>query len=70
MFQNFDLDSLVTPIDADMLEKLLVESNYDKGETEFLVQGFKEGFDIQYRGNPRRQSRSKNLPFSVGNRVQ
>ena len=69
VYENYDLDNLVTPVNPDMLEKLLVESNYDCSETKFLINGFRNSFDIQYQGNQNRQSRAKNLPFSIGNRT-
>ena len=62
--ENFDLTSIVTPLDV----KLLREANYDKDETKFLVDGFSTGFDIGYRGNKNRKSESHNIPFSVGNK--
>ena len=70
MYENLDLTSLVTPVDADVFEKLLIETHYDRKETEFVISGFWEGFDIQYRGPTNRQSRSRNIPFSVGNKVE
>ena len=52
-----------------VLARMLRESNYDKAETDYLVQGFTQGFDLRYGGPKVRKSTSKNLPFSVGNRV-
>ena len=49
-FENFDLEKVVTPVDADKLEQLLIETNYDPTETSFVVNGFRHGFDIEYRG--------------------
>ena len=48
--------------------KLLEEVNYDPVETEFLIDGFTNGFDIGYRGEETRQSTSRNILFSVGNK--
>ena len=53
-----------------MFEKLLVQSNYDPEETQFMIQGFRQGFNIQYNEPKNRQSRSKNIPFTVGNKVE
>ena len=47
---------------------MLREANYDEGETKFLVNGFRESFDIGYRGPETRRSTSKNIPFTVGNK--
>ena len=65
---NFDLYNLVTPVNVDVLEQLLRESSYDETETEFLINGFRNGFSIGYRGPLNRQSRSRNIPFTVGNK--
>ena len=43
------------------------ESKYDEAETRYLVDGFKNGFDIEYNGPEERWDYSKNIPFkSVG----
>ena len=65
-FENFDLSSIITPVNADWLEYLLQTTNYDSAETKFLVDGFKQGFDIGYQGPQIRQSRSENIPFTPG----
>ena len=58
-----------TPIKVDALENLLIETGYDKVKRKRLVQGFREGFDIGYRGPMNRCDTAKNLPFKVGSRV-
>ena len=45
---------------------MLIESNYDKEETEFLIEGLKHGFRIGYQGSQDRRDFSKNLPFRDG----
>ena len=57
-------------MNADVFEKLLKETNYDPVETEFLVKGFRQGFDIGYRGPERRRSKSKNIPLTVGSKTE
>ena len=49
-FENFDLDNVVTPVNAQVLRHLLQRSNYNPQKTEFLYRGFTEGFDIGYEG--------------------
>ena len=61
---------MVTPLDVDKFEELLIQTNYDKDETQFLVQGFREGFDIGYEGTTIRQSVSENIPFTVGDEIE
>ena len=50
MYKNLDLDNLITPVDADRLEQILLESNYNKSKTQFLVDGFRNGFTLGYQG--------------------
>ena len=53
-------------MNAQVLNKLLLESGYDTEEREFLVDGFTNGFDLGYRGPMIRKDLSNNLPFRVG----
>ena len=69
-FKNYDLDAIVTPINTERLKELLDKFKYDKHKTEFLVDGFTNGFDIGYSGPIKRRSRSKNLPFSIGSPLE
>ena len=67
-FENLDLENITTPVDADMLERLLTDSNYDAEETDFVVNGFRTGFALHYEGPTFRQDYSDNIPFTVGNK--
>ena len=53
-------------MDVKQLEEILILSDYNKTETEFLMKGFREGFDIGYEGPTNRQDTSKNIPFRNG----
>ena len=67
-YSNFDLENIKTPVNVEMLSKFLVETNYDMKETEFLIDGFKNGFSIGYAGNKDVKITSPNLKFrEVGN---
>ena len=67
-YENMDLENIKTPVDVRMLEKLLIESNYDKEETQFLINGFEYGFSIGYAGPEDVKITSPNLKFrEVGN---
>ena len=57
-------------MDADKLEELLTQFDYDKDLTQFLVKGFKEGFDLGYRGEPEVQLKSPNLKLTVGSKTE
>ena len=50
--------------------ELLRESGYDGEGIKFLQSGFTEGFNIGYEGPQIRQSKAKNIPFSVGNKTE
>ena len=65
-FENFDLDNIVTPVNVDVLERLLLDANYDKKETEYLVNGFRDGFSLQFAGNRKIVKTAPNLKLRVG----
>ena len=68
-FENLDIRSIVTPVNPDLLEELLIASNYDRDETKFLVEGFRNGFDIGYEGPGDRQDMSNNIPLKIGSKT-
>ena len=69
-YENYDLESIVTLINADKFEQLLIETGYDPLETEFIVQGFREGFSLGYCGETNVQMTAPNLKFcGVGDKV-
>ena len=67
-YTNRDLENLVMPIRINVFRDMLIRSNYDGAETQFLIEGFSRGFDIGYQGPVLRQDVSRNLPFTVGNK--
>ena len=68
-FSNFDLENVVSPVNADVLEKLLVESDYNAKKTKRIVEGFRRGFDLGYRGPSNVELTSPNLKFTVEDEV-
>ena len=62
-YENYDLESVISPVNVDEFEKLLIESMYDKSETEFLIDGFKNGFSLEYKGDRDVKICSPNLKF-------
>ena len=68
-YENYNLQDIITPIDCEALTQLLVESNYEKSEIQFLCDGFTNGFDIGYEGLKDHQSEANNLPFTIGNHI-
>ena len=55
-----------TPLKADVLCKLLIQSQYKPDEIEFLNKGITKGFDIGYQGNKEVKLTSNNLKFIIG----
>ena len=60
-YENYDMDTVVTPVNVEVLKQLLLESNYCKDETEFLIEGFTNGFSIGYMGKTDVKLKSPNL---------
>ena len=70
MYENFDLNNIVTPVNAEKFRQLPVDTNYNKDETDFVYQGFKYGFSLEYTGDPFVKIKAPNLKFRrVGNRT-
>ena len=67
-FENFDLNDVCTPINVNNLDQLLRETGYNREKSEFLVDGFKSGFDLGYRGPENVKLRSPNLKFTIGSK--
>ena len=59
--------NIVTPVNVTQLEYLLHDTGYDREKSLFLINGFKNGFDLGYRGETKVQMRAPNLPFIIGN---
>ena len=76
LFQNFihlpllmmTLAIIVTPVNINRFEKLLIEAHYDKDEINFLSNGFKNGFSIGYMGPKDRQQTTCNVPLKCGSK--
>ena len=68
-YENKDLESVVSPVKADLLIRLLKETNYDREEIEFLERSFRDGFNLEYQGPTERKSEAPNLPLTVGSKV-
>ena len=70
MYKNFDLQNVVTPVNVEAYERMLIDSGYDSVKTQRLVNGFKHGFDIGFRGNIKgKRQNSPNLKFRIGDEV-
>ena len=68
---NLDLNNIVTPVNAKILNKLLQESGYDDCKREYLVIDFEEGFSLNYEGDLKYcQRMAPNLKLRVGNKIE
>lgn len=65
---NFDLSSICTPVNVEVFGSLLKETSYPMEETNYLIQGFTEGFSIGFEGPRDRVMESNNLKLRVGTR--
>ena len=65
-YQNFNLTDVVTPVNAVVLKQLLVQSSYNKRKTQFLIDGFTNGFSLEYEGNMEVKRTSPNLKLTKG----
>ena len=68
-FENFDLESIVTPVNVNRLEELLLESNFDNRKTKQIVSSFRLGFDLGYTGDYQVKKSAPNLKLRVGSEV-
>ena len=66
---NFNLTDIVTPVHADKFKNVLEESGYDPNKTDYLYTGFKEGFDLGYKGKEDVRMSSPNLKFVIGSKT-
>ena len=65
-YKNLNYTEIVTLVDVNQLEQLLVDSQYDPAETEFVIKGFKEGFPQEYHRSRDRRDTARNLKLRVG----
>ena len=68
-YSNFDLETVVTPVNVNVYESLLMEAGYDSKKRQFLVNSFREGFLLQYKGKENMQITAHNLKLRVGNEI-
>ena len=61
-----NIHDIVTPIDVNKYEEYLGISGFSPSASTRLVYGFRNGFDIGYRGSLNRKHLSKNIPIRVG----
>ena len=63
-FRDFNWNEIKTPIKVAELKQLVVEADYDKKKTKYLIDRFTQGFSLGYEGKTDRQDQSANLPLN------
>lgn len=59
----------MTPVDVDRYEQLLIEYGYNKKKTEYLINGFRHGFDIHCTAPLDKKRFTNNLKCRVGSQT-
>lgn len=67
--ENYNLYDIVTPIIPEKLEELLLLTDYDPREIRYLVDGFTNGFSLDYQGPRDCRQFSNNLKLRCGNKT-
>ena len=61
-----DLHDIVMPINIEVYHRYLQQAAFDASKTQFLINGFRHGFDIGYRGPLNRQDIAENRLIRIG----
>ena len=68
---NLNLEDIVTPVKHEILDELLTATGCDMEKKTFLINGFRNGFSLQYEGNLKRCRRlALNLKLRVGSKLE
>ena len=68
--ENYNLQEIVTPVNANKFEQLLLETEYCPRKTRFLINGFKNGFSLCFEGNREVTRYAPNLKIRVGSKEE
>ena len=63
------MQNVITPVCVDKYERLLRISNYYRRKSKFLVDGFRNGFSLGYRGKTDIRRTAPNLKLTVGSEL-
>ena len=69
MYENMDIENIITPVNVKNLEQLLKETKYNETKSARLIKGFTNGFELGYEGNRDVQKSAPNLRFNIGSKV-
>ena len=65
-YEDLEWDNIITPIKVEAFMDLMRKSGYHKQKSDYLINGFKYGFDLGYRGPLNRKNQASNLPTKLG----
>ena len=63
---NEEWDKIITPIKVGKFAKLLKQTDYDSKKSQYLIQGFRQGFDLGYQGPEKCKDEAENIPLHIG----
>ena len=69
-YENNDLDTITTPVDAVKFGQLLQQSGYEHDKIHYLVEGFSNGFSLEVEGELNGQFTSANLKLEIGSKTE
>ena len=69
-YNNMDLENIETPINAEILKQLLIESNYAVEEIDYIFNGFTKGFSLEYQASTEVKQSAPNLKLRVGSKLE
>ena len=69
-YENFDLENIMTPVNAQKFRELLILSGYDQEKTDYLYQGFSRGFSLEFEGDRNVQRYAPNLKIRIGSKQE
>ena len=70
MAENYNFTDIVTPVKAEVLEQLVIETGFCPKERQFLVDGLTNGFDLCYQGPKKRRDHSQNIPLRIVSKLE
>ena len=68
-YENYDLENLITPVEVDKFEQLLIQTGCEESLRREVIDGFRNGFDLGYEGPQDVKLESPNLRFRVGDEI-
>ena len=68
-YENYDLENLVTPVDVNRFNQLLIDSGCEEKLRSEVIDGCRNGFDLGYEGLQDVKLESPNLRFCVGDEI-